>query len=403
MLEQYYRIKKVTGININCEPDGSITIAVCHVQVDKNKLEFVKKIGTLVQVSDVRNHVPEGALVAVNMTGKGVLIKILHNTEVINQENFSTVLPNGRFDDFYIQQFVSGGLSFIALIRRVVADKELEALRREGMQPLLLSLGPFVVQQISGQLNNYGEAFIFDGHTIERNESKQWLNYSFTIGAKSSYTLKADSEALEDNIILPYAAAFQLLLSDRLERISVQAPRLIEKLDDYLKFARLKVNGISVLFVFFFLLMVNYLALSLLSTANEVLLQKVSVTERSTIDAANLNEQIGKKELLLKDLGWEGFANKAVYIDQMAQLLPERVSWSSLNIDPVDAAFSKSQRTTRFQTRKIRISGISPDILPVNEWLARIKTKNWVKGVHMESYTYNNELKTGLFTVLIDY
>jgi Tfp pilus assembly protein PilN len=53
--------------------------------------------------------------------------------------------------------------------------------------------------------------------------------------------------------------------------------------------------------------------------------------------------------------------------------------------------------------QKIEVKGISPQIIPVNEWIARIKTRRWVKGVQLESYTYNNELNTGQFILTITY
>jgi hypothetical protein len=47
------------------------------------------------------------------------------------------------------------------------------------------------------------------------------------------------------------------------------------------------------------------------------------------------------------------------------------------------------------------VTGKSERIIPVNEWIARVKTQKWVKNVQLDSYTFSNELNTGQFTVLL--
>jgi hypothetical protein len=49
------------------------------------------------------------------------------------------------------------------------------------------------------------------------------------------------------------------------------------------------------------------------------------------------------------------------------------------------------------------MAGSSARIIEVNEWIARIKTKKWVKNVQLENYNYNNELSTGKFNIIVDY
>jgi Tfp pilus assembly protein PilN len=116
-----------------------------------------------------------------------------------------------------------------------------------------------------------------------------------------------------------------------------------------------------------------------------------------------LGEQVKKDEALLKNLGWEGGINKSGLIDQVAALLPEEVKTTEISINSVDLNASRSQKILVFYQRRITIVGTSEKIIPVNEWIARIKTRPWVKTVRMESYTYDTELNTGKFLVTIDY
>ena len=69
-------------------------------------------------------------------------------------------------EDFYLQNFVSGDSSFVSLIRQKDANQWIDKLNALGFTTLMLSLGPFPVQQILQQLNLYGEEVVFDGHQI---------------------------------------------------------------------------------------------------------------------------------------------------------------------------------------------------------------------------------------------
>jgi Tfp pilus assembly protein PilN len=129
----------------------------------------------------------------------------------------------------------------------------------------------------------------------------------------------------------------------------------------------------------------------------------VSRSTQSNVDIQTINDQLKQKEKLLRDLGWENGINKSALVDQLASLLPEEVTWNNISVDPIDAVSSRTQKSLIFFDRQIRVTGTSEKIIPVNEWIARVKTKPWVKNVQMDSYTFNSELNTGQFTVIINY
>jgi len=95
--------------------------------------------------------------------------------------------------------------------------------------------------------------------------------------------------------------------------------------------------------------------------------------------------------------------SKARLIGQMASCLPQEVTWKQVDMDPVDNDESRAQRTPIFKNRQIRIAGLSEKVIPVNEWIARIKTQHWVKDVTLDNYVFNNEANTGQFTISVSY
>jgi len=403
MLEQYYSINQAAGISLVFRQDGSLQVDACSITVDRKQLDFEKKLSGLNTLQDLAKQLPEKTLLSVNLSGRGILQKQVERIAEINPQNFGRVVPNAVFDDFYIQNFISGEFSYVSLIRKTEADKWIGQLKELGFVPLTLSLGPFPVQHIIGQLNVYDHELIFNGHIIIRNEQSEWASCTHNETARSPFPIKIESESISEQLVIPYAAVFQLVLASKVDPIQVNVPELENALKEIIAGKKLKVQGALILAVFFVLLLVNFLLFSWLNTDNNRLSGQLSMTNQSNINIEGVSEQVKEKEMLLRNLGWEGGINKSALVDQLASLLPADLTWTEVAVDPIDQASSRIQKSLVFFSRQIRVSGTSAKIIPVNEWIARVKTKSWVKNIQLDSYTFNNELNTGQFTIVINY
>jgi Tfp pilus assembly protein PilN len=403
MLEQYYRINQVVGVSINLRQDGAVNINACSVTAHAQQLDIDKKAIDLYAVDELKKHFPPKSLVALNLSGKGVLYKQIERTAEIDQNNFSKILPNANIEDFYVQNFISGELSFVSVIRKAEADRWINQLKDQHYGPLALSLGPFPVQHIIPQLNVYGNEIIFNGNIIRRDEHSQWTSYRYDEPSQTPFALKIESEGINEKLVVPYAAAFQMVLASKLEVIEAYVPSLQTAFQKKLTDHKIKVQGFLILAVLFMLLLGNFVWFSWLNSANIRLSQQVSQFAQSTSSIQDIDDQVKKKEGLLQSLGWDGGINKSALVDQLASLMPEEITWKEVAISPVDLNSSRVQKSIIFFSRRIRVTGTSEKIIPVNEWMARLKTRAWVKSVQLESYTYNNELNTGQFIILLDY
>lgn len=398
MFERYYTVNDATGVQITLLPDGGAVIHACSVTVKDHTLNIEKKLAGISM-----EQLPPKSVIALNLSGKVVLQKQLEKTDAIDQHNFSKILPNAHIGDFYVQHFTSGGSSFVSVIRKAEADKWIAQLEDRGCMPVMLSLGPFPVQNVSAQLNVYDSRVIFNGWIIERNEQLDWMSCRYDVSAESPFPLKIESERIDEKLLVPYAAAFQLVLAGKLDPVQADVPALDKAFRSLLAEKKLKVQGSIILCVFFVLLLANFLLFSWLNSANARLTEQVSRSVQSTEDVQKINEETGQKENLLKTLGWEAGINKSALVDQVAALLPPELTWKEVAVDPADLSGSPTQKSITFANRCIRITGESAKIIPVNEWVARVKSRPWVKNVQLERYTFNNELNTGEFTILINY
>lgn len=403
MLGKYYRMNQAVGVNIHLLQNGDLQISACQVVVEGSKLSFGKKVTGLADIEELKRHIQPKSLIALNLSGRGILQKQVEKTEVIAQHNFGNVLPNGQMDDFYIQNFISGDQSFVSVIRKAEANKWLDQIKSAGFITLQLSLGPFPVNNIVEQLNIYGPQLIFNGNVIDFEENSTWNKYNYVEVATSAFPLKIASEIIDEKLLVPYAAAFQLILSPGIGPVKTTVPVLDDTFEQLIDKKKFQVKGALILCMFFILLLINFITFSWLNTSNAGLIEQVSKSVQSNVNIQSLNDQLKQKEALLRNLGWEDGINKSTLVDQLASVLPEEVTWAAISVDPIDATTSRMQKSVVFFNRKITITGNSEEIIPVNEWIARIKTKPWVKNARMNSYTFNNELNTGQFTVVINY
>jgi Tfp pilus assembly protein PilN len=403
MLRQLYQFGQAAGVAIRVTADGAPLISACLLTLKQEQLTIDKKLVDIKHIEQLPVSLPTKGVLALNLSGKGVFTKQLAGAETIDDSNFNQVLPNGNIADFYVQQVISGARSFVAIIRRAEADRWFEQLSRLGYQPVHLSLGPFPLLPLVPDLNFYGEAIVFDGHEITRDAAGDWLKYHYNPEARADGNIKMQTEVIAENLLLPYAAAFQLVLQDKVAPVLAEAGLYQNLLTKKLEAQKLKAHAAILLTMFFLLLLVNFMLFSWLQSANNELRGKLDQAFQST-NALKVNtEHIKQQEALLQGLGWDNNLNKAALIDQIASLLPGDVLLTEINMNPPAATTSQQVRSLVFADRLIKINGLAEKILPVNEWIARLRTKPWVKSVTLENYGFNNELNTGVFSLTISY
>jgi hypothetical protein len=403
ILEKYYRINQLAGVGIHLNPDGTASISACSIAASSQQLDIDKKILDLSVIDDLKKSFPAKLPMALNISGKGVLYRKIERVEEIDQRNFNQILPNANPDDFYVQNFVSGNQSFVSIIRKRDADKWVSSINDQDFEILSLSLGPFPVDQITSQLNVYGNDFTFNGNAIYRDEQGNWTDYKYDETALSPFALKVESEGIHEKLLLPYAAAFQLILAGKLETVQANVPSLDNALQRKIGNNKFKVKAFAIISVFFVLLLINFILFSWLNSANSDLISQVSVFTQNTNSQQDINQQIKEKEGVLQGLGWEDGVNKSALVDQLSSLVPNEITLNEISVDPLDINSSRIQKILVFFSRRIRITGFSDKIIPVNEWIARMKTRHWVKDVQIENYVFNNEMNTGEFSITLAY
>jgi len=401
MLDTLWRKQEALGIHLELMGENAYRIHACELHLKGKELQITKKLTDLQSLDTLRQKCPNVNHIALTLTGKGILYKQVDALDEINSQNFSQMLPNAEFQDFYTQNFQQSDKSFVAIMRKSDVAGVLENLNEWRFAPVIISLGPFTLSPVMPQFNFYSGEVIFYKNKIRRSEAGLWESFEYQSDLRSPFPLKISAEPLDEKLVLAYSTAFQWLLSYKVSLVRIEEPRALEALQHVEQSQKLKGYGVLYGLGLFLLLFLNFIGYSHLLSENEELSGKINRNQISLHSYAEVQRQTKEKEALLQDLGWEGGGHKAWYIDQIATVLPDDIRLKGVSVNPMEN--TTNQKTELFRSREILVSGLSPKILSVNEWISRMKELKWVKNIQLENYVFNQEMNSGQFSLHIYY
>lgn len=394
-------LNSCTGAQVHLKQDGSYDVRLVKLILHKKLIKTDGKkrhSGTSAKVNDL---VLDGPL-AVTLTGKGVLIKKTGRLDDASAKSLQHLFPALKLEEFYVQHFSTGANSFVAIVRREIADAVMNVFKKQGATVLKLSLGAFPVEQVVPLLNTYGNSLKFDGHELVLNEAQEWIEYSYSEGVRSDFPLKIDIETLPEEYLLAYATAFQLILQDKLDVVEVASQEIQERLNHVLAELKFKRNGTVMVFFFFILLMVNFLVLSNYSSGNELLMNKAGKQSYIFENRAKLEQEVKDKELMLKKLSWNKGYKYAFLCDQIGTKVPKEVMLDELQINPLNIG-PGLMKDAPLEQGSIKIKGQAGSVYAINGWMYELKARSWVKEVKLEKFTADDQRQVQVFTILLKY
>lgn len=395
-------ITACTGVEVQLCPDGIFDVRMLKITLQGKLVQLADKSSFSGGTDKLRSAKVKGPL-AVILTGRGVLIRKTTQLDKLTAQHLGHLFPNFRFEEFYVQHFRSGAHSFIALVRKDIADPVLKELSKNGTPVLMLSLGPFAVDQVIPQLNNYSGSLIFDGHQVVLDEEGAWQDYSYAAGAAAGFELKLDIEPIDGRYLLAYAAAFQLLLHDRTEPVEVVSAvfkhELLE-LVSRMKFERL---GKMILFSFLSLLLLSFLLLSYYDADNRRLESRAGMQTSLFADRQQMETEIKEKEELVNKLGWNKGLKYAYICDQIGQSVPSAVTLYDLQVNGLSGQEQPGKEKELMKTGQLKIGGQTASVYVLNDWIYSLKQKPWIKTVQLEKYAADEQKGTDVFTLMLSF
>jgi len=400
-------LSKCAGAEVFIKADGTFELRLVRLSLQRALVQVEAKKefnGTLDKLFPDKLLTELGNTpLAITLTGRGVLIKKTAKLELLSEQNLQHLFPNLKLAEFYVQHFVSGGSSFVAIVRREIADGVLKAFKKQGVQVMVMSLGPFVADQVIPQLNVYNGDLSFHGHRIQLDEEKTWQEYIYSPGSNSGFKLKIDIEEMPEQFILAYASAFQLMLHERLELVEVESGELSGQLREYTAQLKFKRNGMFILVGFFVLLLMNFLVFGYYNSANQQMAGRAGQQSSVTVNKEKMEREVKEKEGMVNSLGWNKGLRYAYLCDQIGQTVPGTILLTEMTINNPRNPGSSLLKEAAAEPYTIRIKGQAGNVYVLNDWIYVLKQKAWVKKVELEKYMSDEQQQTQVFTLLLNY
>lgn len=390
---------KVLGFTLHHHGDNQFGGRYCELERKGNEIQIGEKKTVEGNLVKILESLPRKMPVALVLSGKGIIHK---NMEIADGEedaekNFRLVFPSIDANDFFVQQHHHEKNYVLSIARKDWVQELLEKLKRAGIEVCRLSFGGVVALHILPQLNVYGEEVQLDGHQFVM-MGKSFQSYAYKAEAKSAFPLKVGQQAIDEEMVLAYAAAFQLLLSDKLAPIVAEVPAVNNGFDQLVGTALWKKRALIFLGGLFALLLLSFTLFSHFNQENEKLLREVGAQTASADQMDLLKQQISKQEHLLKQLAWNGGYNYGFLVNEIGKSMPRALSLISLSINDFKTEEEKTDRKPN-----VKIKGTTANLTAVNNWIFVLREKSWVKSAKLVKFQEDPENDNYQFDILISY
>lgn len=392
-------LNSILGVELKFLEDQrmSCRFALVSRQGNKVDIEQVKQLdGNLVEVLQ---GLPKKYPMALSLTGKGLLHK---NVQIVGNGGakalFEQAFPAVDRQEFYVQEFVGETNALVSIIRKQLVDELLERMRRAGLTILSLSLGAMASSAIWSQLNSYGQEIQFDGHFFRLDENKDFIAYQHDAVFQSQFPLKVGEMPLDQQQVVAYGSAFQLLLYHQLLLVRADVEQVNADLDNHISNHSLKKKAVYFVCSLFVTLLLSFLLFAYYNDRNTQLLSSQGARTADADQIGLMQKSILERETILKRLNWNGGYNYGFLLNEIGASLPTQLQLTELSCNDY-----KSDKEQQERIPQIRILGTSSDPVRVNNWIFELKKKQWIKSVTLIRYQEDMQGGQYQFTLMITY
>ena len=400
-IKEKYRLNDCIGISLRQEGDN-LSFRCCKVRLDKEQLE-IDETWEITDWELIANSKHRSIPVALHLEARQILIK--ESSAIgLDEDQLKSVFPSYDASRFYTVQMSGESKSWIAFVRRDYITEILDRFSAAGYEVIKVFIGPFLLDNILGQLNSYSSEYSFDRHAIHIHpENKKWQQYRWGDEFENRFALKISDHPIKQQYLLPYAAAFSTLMLDYVNDYSIQVAAVEEQRQTWLEKQRFKINLVALTGLLFLLLLINTFLFSHYYQENQALEGKVSTQQSTVKDLDKLETGIKANEQLLSELGWNGGVSKAWLLDQIGYTIRHyaQITLSQIQINPQSKGLGN---TVIQQADQLVVKGNSPTLEMLNLWLRELKNNPWITKVSIEEYGNKQQDDTlDAFTIKITY
>jgi hypothetical protein len=406
-IENKIKSKSVAGIEIILLPAGGFEINAVVLKKKKTSLFPEKKIEGLESIEELAKIISPKLPMVIVLNGKG----IIHKKVVISENDtdvslLNKVLPNAGKGDFCIDQNLVDEVNcFVSVIRSETLNlilKELETYKLKSIAGCLI--GPFVINELLSIIKLSSESLEIPGFKLEiKNEKifaistelKQGLNDEIK---NESQNVIIEGESIPENLLIPFAAALSYYTGSNVGIENSEALNLLK--EEYKEKRKFEIIGVGLLVTIFVIVALNGFIFNNYWNKNNAMSSELVLNSSAVNHCDTLKKEFALKKEFLEENGLLENARTSYYADQLGRSIPSSIDLTDVVIHPLKKKDSNSDdESFLFENKKILISGKCEFSTELNNWMKKIKQREWISEVSLLNYIHDKGTNEGIFNI----
>lgn len=391
--------KTIAAVNIFAVRENYYSAEIVLLALKRKQINIISKEKFEGTIEQVCNFIPDKMQVCLSIDGKGILYKDWDDEIVSKKQLFKELLPQGNYNDFYIQVNSSEEGSIITIARQNYVNAILQEFNQKGKAVVDLIFGPFVLNKVRHLIKEKKNLWNLSKRIVTWGSSQLITKVSLYTG-NLEYKYSFGDEEVSSHYIVPFSHAFSALVSPHLLNKDIDTVNEVRNKQYYKK--AISFIGSGILGFYLILLLINYFLFTSLSTElNHTLASyegSLKVLNKLEVKVADLQQ----KESLAKRIGAGDKEQLSFYIDRIASTIPNYITLTQFAINPLNKRRSKKD-TPEFKRGIIIISGNISSGIRLYKWIDKLSKITWVNKVEVLSINHEEVSKPANFTIELEF
>ncbi len=365
--------KKRYSVQVHLEGEHCIFYAVLSLYKD-NSLEVLeqKVFRSRQQLFD---YLSKSIPVILTLTGDKVIAK-----NVVNKTNYlQEVLFTSNPEDFYIYSRPQAENRLVAVVRKSIVKDLLEVFSAAGIAIIDLLVGPWSLISFSALFESTTKfitpEYEFDFNTCEL------VTFEGDVTQLTEFVL-------EDNTIYASSAVgfASLVHHFTIGNQYTNYSAFVTELKERFTFKQLtKKAGIVTVAFLFLSLALSYSLSAFYAQKNANIQTQLNINTKLEQQITNLETDIANKETIVSAAGLGSGTYLSQFVWEIAQSVPDQIGLSQTQVFPLIRKIKEGEAIV-FTQNQIMVSGMSNEAMTASDWVAKLKTIQWVKTVEFIAF-----------------
>ncbi|MCX6232977.1 MAG: hypothetical protein NTZ33_15715 [Bacteroidetes bacterium] len=374
-------MKKFAVIELLLEMEDKISFSCCNIMYDTKEI-IIKEVDLEIDSFDDLPAYVFNTTVLLSIHGKGIITKDIHQVT-----NMDEVLSTGQS---YTQTWITEDYHLLSMIRQELMNKYLTLLFEMNIHIKNIYLGAAPLLQLIHEIsenktiNTYSYSFVFDNQKQLKISSGLQTEKGDFVYKNTNYPIKQSMlisiALLENNNKLSITDSFN-------EKINLKSRFLYNR---YFKLVQR-----TAIFLFFTLLLINFLIFKMISQKNTSVNVEYLQLDKLKSKEDSLRRIINEQEKKNTNVGNKTNFFLSILTDRIASTIPEGIKLSEINVNP--SKFLREQKVFRFDFDKILVNGYADNSYLLNQWLKLLENKSLITKSNVITYKQESGLSNGYF------